>query len=45
MVIGDVLEVSVDNVEVENARLKERVIELECALMPPPIFVSSLVVI
>jgi hypothetical protein len=38
----DALEVSVDGLEAENARLKERIKELECALMPPPIFVSPI---
>jgi hypothetical protein len=28
--------------EAENARLKERIKELECSLMPPPIFVSPI---
>jgi hypothetical protein len=37
---GDALEVSVDEMEVENAMLKERVKELEYALIPPPIFAS-----
>jgi hypothetical protein len=39
---GDTLEVSVDGLEAENARLKERIIELECALIPPPIFRSPI---
>jgi hypothetical protein len=43
--LGDTLEVSVDEMEAKNARLKERIKELECALMPPPIFLSPIATI
>jgi hypothetical protein len=42
---GDALEVSVDEMEAENVMLKERVKELEYALMPPPIFASPIATI
>jgi hypothetical protein len=41
-IIGDALDVSIDDMEAENARLKERVKELEYTLMPPPILASPL---
>jgi hypothetical protein len=41
----DSLDVSVDDMEAENARLKERVKELVYALMPPPIIASMLATI
>jgi hypothetical protein len=42
MVTGNSLDISIDNMEVENERLKNKVRELENALMPPPIFARPL---
>jgi hypothetical protein len=39
------LKVLIDEMEVKNARLKERIKELECALMPPLIFSSPIATI
>jgi hypothetical protein len=39
-VTGDALDVSIDDMEAENARLKERIQELEFTLMPPPILAT-----
>jgi hypothetical protein len=39
-VTGDALDFSISNMEEENARLKEKIKELEATLMPPPILAS-----
>jgi hypothetical protein len=39
------LDVSVDEIEAKNARLKKMIKELECALMSPPIFLSPIATI
>jgi len=41
-IIGDALDVSIDEMEAKNAQLKERVKELEYTFMPPPILASPL---
>jgi hypothetical protein len=43
-VTGDALDISIDDLEAENARLKEKVRELECTLMPPPILAIPLAI-
>jgi hypothetical protein len=42
MVTGNSLDISIDDMEAENERLKNKVRELENALMPPPIFAKPL---
>jgi hypothetical protein len=37
---GDALDVSIDDIEVENDTLRERIQELEFSLMPPPILAT-----
>jgi len=43
MVTGNSLDISIDEMEAENERLKNKVRELENALIPPPIFARPLV--
>jgi hypothetical protein len=43
--IGDVLDDSIDGLEDENDKLKERIIELETSLMPLPIMASPLTMV
>jgi hypothetical protein len=42
---GDVLDDSIDGLEVENSKLKEKIRELETALMPLPILASPLTMV
>jgi hypothetical protein len=42
---GDALDDSIDGLEAENAKLKERIKELETALMPLPILASPLTMV
>jgi hypothetical protein len=44
-VIGDALDVSIDDLEAQNAKLKEKVRELESTLMPPPILAIPLAIV
>jgi hypothetical protein len=39
-VIRDAMDVSIDDMEAMNARLKERIQKLEFTLMPPPILAT-----
>jgi hypothetical protein len=39
---GDALDVSIENMEEENAQLKEKIKELEATLMPPPILATPI---
>jgi hypothetical protein len=39
-VTGDALDISIDDMEYENAIIKERIQELELTLIPPPILVT-----
>jgi hypothetical protein len=41
-VTGDALDVSIENMEEENAQLKEKIKELEATLMPPPILATPI---
>ena len=43
--IGDALDFSSATMEEENARLKDKIKELEATLMPPPIMASSIAMI
>jgi hypothetical protein len=40
--IEEALKISVGDMENENSILKDRIIELESSLMPPPIFSSQI---
>jgi hypothetical protein len=44
-VTGEALDVSIANMEEENAQLKEKIKELEATLMPPPILASPVAMI
>jgi hypothetical protein len=42
---GDALDISIDDMEAENARLKERIQELEFTIMPPPILATLVAIV
>jgi hypothetical protein len=44
-VIGDALNVSIDNMKVENSTIKEKIQELEFTLMPPPLLATHVATI